>query len=817
MRFPYSTSLFSLALATTLPHLGAATFHVAPGATGTGASWAQPANLQQALATASAGDSIFLRSGTYYPDEGTAQQNNLRSSAFAIPPGVATFGGFAGTESSPAGRTPATPASILSGDIDQDGTTAGNSYHIATITSTDTASPTTVLDRIQFTGGAANGPAVFHYRHRGGALRIVLGTTEITDCTFTGNTASSDGGAIANEGSAITYTRCDFTENTARRGGAIFATQSILPNGAPVPPSGTYLDTTFLTNTATSSGGAIASQFSTITLTRSTFSGNRANRHGGGIYVINELFRRARKPFIASDSTWDDNFAGFSGGGIYIDPALSATLSDCNFTDNRCNTNGGGLFFKDTPTEIARCTFTSNSARNGGGFAQFASDHDVTDSTFTTNSANHRGGAISNTRSTRTFQPGGTYLNTTFTGNSAGLDGGAISHIDQINTDVTRCTFTENTANRDGGALFIDLFARLQLTGCTINDNTARRDGGAVQNFSGTLTAPNSLFARNTAVRQGGALSMRFPQLSHLQRASFFLNAAFDGGAIHNIRGSGTALTSCLIARNSATSEGGAIYHLTSSPTFITNCTITENTAAAASAILSLNTTRQFELPGDTLPEATIEVANSILWENTDPQSPTGLRSSTASGLRLDAPIAFSHTILSSYTPAAGIDRGDNSASDPLFAPGGFTLSAASPAIDAGTSTAPLGQLDRAGNARISDGSGDGNRAPDLGAFEVILPDADSDADGFADTLEQELTGNPFNLQVPTLTATTTTTAAGEAFAFEIQSHPGLPSRFDFQIEQSTDIGRNDLWSPAPNPAPLNSERNFFRIRLAPK
>ena len=63
------------------------------------------ATLQQALATATTGAQIWVAAGTYYPDEGPSQTNDDRASTFSLKDGVAVYGGFAGTETSPASAT----------------------------------------------------------------------------------------------------------------------------------------------------------------------------------------------------------------------------------------------------------------------------------------------------------------------------------------------------------------------------------------------------------------------------------------------------------------------------------------------------------------------------------------------------------------------------------------------------------------------------------------------------------------------------------------------------------------------------------------
>jgi hypothetical protein len=77
---------------------------------------------------------------------------------------------------------------------------------------------------------------------------------------------------------------------------------------------------------------------------------------------------------------------------------------------------------------------------------------------------------------------------------------------------------------------------------------------------------------------------------------------------------------------------------------------------------------------------------------------------------------------------AGGVDSSpDNISVDPRFvdpAGGDFHLATDSPLLDRGTATPldGLGAFDLDGNARVSDGNGDGAAAPDLGAYERPQP-----------------------------------------------------------------------------------------------
>ena len=91
--------------------------YVKVGASGSGSSWndAYP-DLQSALADSNCTE-IWVAQGTYYPDEGTGQSDDDRTSTFTLKSGVAIYGGFDGTETAQGQRDPATNTTTLSGCI----------------------------------------------------------------------------------------------------------------------------------------------------------------------------------------------------------------------------------------------------------------------------------------------------------------------------------------------------------------------------------------------------------------------------------------------------------------------------------------------------------------------------------------------------------------------------------------------------------------------------------------------------------------------------------------------------------------------------
>jgi len=128
----------------------ASVIRVKPGAdlanASAGATWADATNLQRALGLAVTGDEIWVASGVYYPDEGEGQTDDSRSAVFQVRNAIKLFGGFAGTETALAERDLAAAApSVLSGDIEQDDLSGGDSITSATSSIRGENSPNIVL------------------------------------------------------------------------------------------------------------------------------------------------------------------------------------------------------------------------------------------------------------------------------------------------------------------------------------------------------------------------------------------------------------------------------------------------------------------------------------------------------------------------------------------------------------------------------------------------------------------------------------------------------------------------------------------------
>jgi len=297
-----------------------------------GSSWADAyqgsGGLQTALAAAGPGDEIFVAQGTYLPTAGAS-----RTISFALQSGVEIYGGFVGTEASPAERPPfGTAPSVLTGDLNgDDGSNLfnDNSHHVVNAANTNLSA---VLDGFTVTSGNANGagnnnrgggilcigsasPTVrncifrSHRSSFGGASGYINGAApRFTDCTFRNGIGGSFGGAfdIATAGS-VRFDRCVFRDNRAARAGAleVFSTAGVIVTNC-----------VFMNNTATGgsggggvwvgAGGSVQFRCNTVVgniSTNSPFAGLRVE--GSAVSVADSIF-------------WDNAGQGVQGSANQI-------------------------------------------------------------------------------------------------------------------------------------------------------------------------------------------------------------------------------------------------------------------------------------------------------------------------------------------------------------------------------------------------------------------------------------------------------------------------------------------------------------------
>lgn len=373
----------------------ATTWYVKTSGAGSGASWADAnGDLQAVINMATAGDSIYIATGTYLPnrraDSTDVYNFSNRNNAFVPKNGVAIFGGFP-TTGTPvfADRDPATYPTILSGDFNADDVLTGsgetlaitnnseNAYHVMVLAGNDS---TTRIDGLSVRAGNANGT---------GNVIYVSGYS-IPD---------NFGGGIMNKHAAPGVNNCIFAANMAGYGGGIFNADSASP---------TITNCTFSKNYAFSGiGGGIYNETTFITLYNSGFSGNLAALWGGGIYNNNSSVKIDLCRFSENDAqngagtfsdnalllqieqcTFTNNSVLYSGGGIQINNSSNAIVRKCSFADNTAGSTGGGIFCDNASATIAYGTFHNNTALAGGGIHNNSGMFHIANCTFFDNIPN---------------------------------------------------------------------------------------------------------------------------------------------------------------------------------------------------------------------------------------------------------------------------------------------------------------------------------------------------------------------------------------------------------------------------------------------
>ena len=293
-----------------------------PDDSGDGLSWATAhKSLNNALNASASGDQIWVATGTYKPTTSLTD----REASFRMKEGVEIYGGFTSGQMNLSNRDPSTNGTVLSGDIDGDGTEAGNSFHVI---NNEGAGLTlsAVLDGFLVTGGNADDPTASDVF--GAGIYNVRGSPTIANCGFRDNRAT-EGGAIYNSASSPEITNCSFVNNSAPYG-SIFG-----GNGGAVSNHGDsdaqFTDCIFESNSAFV-GGAIYNDASSPRLVNCSLNGNSA----------------------------------FIGGAIHNQNNSNPYLVNCSLQANTASRNGGAVANIDSSPIFVNCSFQGNTATSGG-------------------------------------------------------------------------------------------------------------------------------------------------------------------------------------------------------------------------------------------------------------------------------------------------------------------------------------------------------------------------------------------------------------------------------------------------------------------
>ena len=241
------------------------------------------------------------------------------------------------------------------------------------------------VSRITVDGNLAT--RLFKVQHAGGNAI----TATFSGLTLANGHAPDEGGAIWATGDNVVVEGCIFDGNIANtRGGAIFTASANLT----ISGSGIWNSETG------STGGAILFSAGQLTITRSLIMDN-ASQFGGGLSALSP-----RVNVAISDTTFRNNSADHTGGGIWASTATSFKVSRSAFVENTTGQpNGGGIYFAGvtdfgSPVNvIENTTFSGNESLHqmgrGSALAVASGNMTIRNSTFAFNktSAGMAGGA----------------------------------------------------------------------------------------------------------------------------------------------------------------------------------------------------------------------------------------------------------------------------------------------------------------------------------------------------------------------------------------------------------------------------------------
>ena len=583
-------------------------FYVDSAANGNndGKSWNDAYNyLQDALAYASQGDTIWIASGTYYPDEGDGYQDNARDSSFMIPDSVKVYGGFAGTEEQLNERDLSIDPTILHGDIDQSDSIDNNSLHVVTFKN---VSSETLLDGITITGGLADGS--FPDNRGGGIFNDGSGSgnrsnPRIVNCIIAGNKAGKGGGVYNHaRSSGITnplFVNCSFKGNSSGEGGGIYN------DGYGGESSPKLINCTFSGNTGSNSGALYNMGLDGVcspSLINCNIWGNESkqqqitNASGATISYdyCNLEWRAAQGTNINSDPFFvnmpDYTTAPTINGNLNVysnspcinsgdNSAVDTIQTDLTGAQRiQDGTADIGAYEGGVPVDARRIYVDRGASGNNDGSswtdaytslqealeqASFADSIWVAAGTYLPVKDKDGNSSPSDACTKTFFIPGHISVYGGFEGTETLLS--------QRNPDVNETilsgdlgTAEDSTDNAYHVVYFEDVHEMTILSGFTIKDGNA--DGSDQYGRGGGIY--------NVASDYGYESN---PRIYH---CTITENNAVHGGGIYHDGEQGecmASLNNCIISSNKATGNGGGIYNRDCNPELI-NCTITENHAS---------------------------------------------------------------------------------------------------------------------------------------------------------------------------------------------------------------------------------------------
>ncbi len=384
------------------------------------------------------------------------------------------------------------------------------------------------------------------------------------------NIASGSGGGIFATNGFLVVTHAeigiihDAFTNSAEYGGGIFARESSLNITNSVIAHG-YAD---------EGGGIVLANCSTVIENSKIVKNYAINGMGGGILM------GGTNIFYASQSSFNNNFASASGGGVTLITELgNVNFESCSIISNVAGSAGGLLsHFGSSATISGASVINHNIAKNvGGGLASFyfSAIHLKNDGmaplVIQGNIATNHGGGIYGDYFASISAEGNILI-----GNNISLqNGGGIYLTNNCSLSTTNSGYFSprvfaNSAEGSGGGIFIagsnsvaNLYRAViggENIGNVCNDNygSANGGGGIAIRESATVNAINCVFEDNSSLNSGGGIYLG---------TNGTLNMSCNNETQHK----------SYLYNNSAKNAGGGIFAKSANELTIENTTVVSN------------------------------------------------------------------------------------------------------------------------------------------------------------------------------------------------------------------------------------------------
>ncbi len=193
----------------------------------------------------------------------------------------------------------------------------------------------------------------------GGIYKTGSGRLNVSNATFSGNTAGEFGGGIYNSGGTLSLNNVILENNAAS--GTDVAGGAVYNDGARLIVTRTSVTNNAVNGSNSGFGGGIYHNNGQLEISESTFSGNTATGtvgggYGGGIHIA------GASQTLLETSTISSNTADF-GGGIGDAGTDTLTATNATLSGNRANRDGGGFYHSGTGTAgLTNVTISNNTA-----------------------------------------------------------------------------------------------------------------------------------------------------------------------------------------------------------------------------------------------------------------------------------------------------------------------------------------------------------------------------------------------------------------------------------------------------------------------